>query len=271
MRALPVVLSMIFAASAHAQESAVVYTPPERDTRVPTYGNASLVRVHGRGPGSVGTAGGGTVSILGSPDPTPVAAVSSPMSLGTDFCDLPGVVSVPVAGASAAVADMGVVTISQPLSPFARVIPSLPPVTTEVSLVAPAGSIPAMAVGLSGGTLRDSAIRDFDTGVRALAIKASEIDMVWSRYRDVYVTRTAVNPSDQRNVAESNRDRGWFALFSNGVPAPDRDDCRRQNVELSRMASDWRDLMTRMEDAARQNGLLPGAMRETRARYRVDF
>jgi hypothetical protein len=322
MRALPVVFSMFLAASAYAQGPAVVYTPSGRDLSVPTYVNATVVRVDARrhivtfssqsgdvalgtshsalrnlgalragdqvllgydrsvrpyrvvsaflgGEQSLGQGGGGTVSVLGSPSLAAIAA-TSPVVLSTAPCDVPGVVSVPVAGTSAAVVDTGVVTIAGPLSPYARVIPSLPPATTEVSLVAPTGSLPLAAVGLTGGSSLAVA-RDFDAGVRALALKANEIDTYWSRYRDVCVTRTSVNPSAQRNVTQSNRDRGWFALLSNEVPDPDVDDCRRQNMELSRMASDWRDVMTSVEDAARRNGLPQGTMREIRARYRVDF
>jgi hypothetical protein len=324
MRALPIVFSMFLAASAYAQGSAVVYTPRARDLSVPTYVNATVVRVDasrhivtfrsesgdvalatghsalrsvgalrrgdqvllgfdrsvrpyrvvsafqgGEQPVGQGTSGGGAVSVLGSPSLAAVAATSPLVLSSMAPCDVPGVVSAPVAGISAAVADTGVVTLMEPASPYARVIPSLPPVTTEVSLVTPTGSMPATANGLLGSSSA-AATRDLDAAMRTLALKANEIDRQWSRYRDVCVTRTSVNPSTQLNVTD-NRDRGWFALFSNDLPQPDADDCRQQNAELSRMASDWRDTMTRVEDAARQSGLPPGTMREIRARYRVDF
>ena len=276
MRALPVVLSMFVAASAYAQGSAVVYTPRERDARVPVYNNASLSRARAR---TVGQPTVGTVSILGTtgvvttPGVVTVAAGSrmTPLGLGTAPCEVPAVVSVPVSGASAAVADSPVVTLTAPVSPYARVIPSLPYTTSQVSLVAPMPSAPVLAAGLPVGAARDAATRDFDTAMRAMALKANELDMHWSRYSDNCVQRTAVNPSPDRSLAQSNSDRQWFSLFSNGVPAPVEDDCRRQNVELTREAANWRDTMTRLEDVARQNDVLPGAMREIRQRYRLEF
>ena len=47
--------------------------------------------------------------------------------------------------------------------------------------------------------------------------------------------------------------------------------CRQLELVLTRFAIVWRDKMSRVEDTARKNDVLPGAMREIRDRYRVDF
>jgi len=73
------------------------------------------------------------------------------------------------------------------------------------------------------------------------------------------------------NLFGPNRDREWYVLFAGDVRTPADDNCRQLMIEMTRMANDWRSNMSRVEDTARKNDVTPGAMREIRERYRVDF
>lgn len=162
-------------------------------------------------------------------------------------------------------------TITLGGSPFAAVIPSLPSVVGQLNVVPPPAMAPASPETLPVGAARDLATRDYDGGVRAMALKANEIDAHWFRYRDSCLRDNAVTADIDNRLYGGNRDREWFVLFNEDVRTPADDNCRQLRVELNRMASDWRDTMTRMEDAARRNDVLPGSMREIRERYRVEF
>jgi hypothetical protein len=223
-------------------------------------------------PGAVGvvpgTAGGvipqGTVAVpLGS---LPIAATPLP---GTPTST--GLANVGTAGAPAAMPDGGFTTISQPASPFASVIPSLPSTVGTLNVVPPPASAPGLAEQYPAGALRDLATRDYDSAVRTLAMKANEIDMHWFRYRDGCLRSSSTEADIDRRLYGGNRDREWFVLFDEDVRTPADDNCRQLRVEMDRMAMDWRELMTRSEDTARKHDVLPGAMRDIRGRYRVEF
>jgi hypothetical protein len=183
------------------------------------------------------------------------------------------------AGVNAGVLDAGVNTadvaapgtFSTPGSPFSAVIPSLPSVVGQLNVVPPPQSAPALADVLPVGAARDFATRDYDNAVRTLALKANEIDAHWFRYRDGCLRTSALTADVDRGLFATNRDREWFVLFGGDVRTPADDNCRQLMVEMTRMANDWRDLMNRMEETARKNDVLPGAMRESRQRYRVEF
>jgi hypothetical protein len=112
---------------------------------------------------------------------------------------------------------------------------------------------------------------DYENSVRVLAVKANQIDGAWIRYRDLCLSTAASTSSTAANLQASGRDRGWFAVLDNSLPAPTEDQCRQLLSEMTKVAMDWRDQMTGAETAARVNDVLPGQMRETRQRYRVDF
>jgi hypothetical protein len=162
-------------------------------------------------------------------------------------------------------------TIALAGSPFGAVIPSLPSVVGQLNVVPPPAVAPTVPEALPVGAARDLATRDYDSGVRAMALKANEIDAHWFRYRDSCLRDNAVTADIDRTLYGNNRDRQWFVLFNEDVRTPADDNCRQLRVELNRMADDWRDTMTRLEDTARKNDVLPGSMRESRQRYRVEF
>jgi hypothetical protein len=162
-------------------------------------------------------------------------------------------------------------TLSFPASPFSQVIPSIPSVTGQLNVVPPPTGAPPLPETLPVGVARDVATRDYDYAVNALALKANEIDAHWFRYRDGCLRSNSTSSEIDRNLFGSNRDREWYGLFSGDVRTPADDNCRQLMIEMTRMATDWRNNMTRVEDSARSNDVLPGAMREIRQRYRVDF
>jgi hypothetical protein len=176
------------------------------------------------------------------------------------------------AGAIAGTADVAAGgTFSTPGSPFSAVIPSLPSVVGQLNVVAPPQSAPALPDALPVGAARDLATRDYDNAVRTLALKANEVDAHWFRYRDGCLRTSALTSDLDRGLVTGNRDREWFLLFEEDVRTPADDNCRQLKIEMTRMANDWRDLMNRVEQTARKNDVLPGAMRESRQRYRVEF
>jgi len=155
-------------------------------------------------------------------------------------------------------------------SPYTREIPQLPgPMATNV-LVAPAMA-PALSDTVAVGTVRDVAARDYENSVRVLAVKANQLDGYWTRYSNLCLSTASSTSSTAGNVAASGRDRGWFAVLDNRIPAPTEDQCRQLLSEMTSVASIWREQMTGAEANARAYDVLPGQMRATRQHYRVDF
>jgi hypothetical protein len=175
-------------------------------------------------------------------------------------------------GVNTANVGLGTGTLSFPGSPFGQVIPQLPSMVGQLNVVPPPTGAPAgVADTLPVGAMRDVATRDYDYAVHTLALKANEIDAYWFRYRDGCLRSSSTNAEIDRNLFGSNRDREWYVLFSGDVRTPADDNCRQLALEMTRMANDWRENMSRVEDTARKNDVTPGAMREIRDRYRVDF
>jgi hypothetical protein len=147
-----------------------------------------------------------------------------------------------------------------PGSPYNREIPQLPGPVATGNVVPPAGvastGMPAL---------------DYENSVRVLAVKANQIDGAWTRYRDLCLGTAASTSPTAAKIETSGRDRGWFAVLDNSLPAPTEDQCRQLLSEMTKVAMDWREQMTGAESAARANDVLPGQMRETRQHYRVDF
>lgn len=220
--------------------------------------------------GTVATVGGvvpGTTGGVATPTTSTLAPVGPARASGTTGLNA----TTPNGGtAPADVAAPG--TIAAQGSPFAAVIPSLPSVVGQLNVVPPPAAASAlMADALPVGAARDVATRDYDSAVRMLALKANEIDAHWQRYRDGCLRTSALTPDIDRRLFATNRDREWFVLFDGDVRTPADDNCRQLMVEMTRMANDWKDQMIRVGDTARKNDVLPGAMRESRQRYRVEF
>jgi hypothetical protein len=213
-----------------------------------------------------GVAGGGVTTGPGFNSPLG-GQVNAGFNSGTGFVGT-GATN---AGVGSANIGLSTGTLSFPTSPFAQVIPSLPSVTGQLNVVPPPTTAPALPETLPVGAARDYATRDYDYAVQALALKANEIDAHWFRYRDGCLRSSSTNADIDRHMFGSNRDRQWYGLFSGDVRTPADDNCRQLMIEMTRMATDWRNNMSRVEDTARANDVLPGAMREIRQRYRVEF
>jgi hypothetical protein len=220
---------------------------------------------------SVGTLSNTGTLAAGNPNAAGLPGGVNTNTVGTAGVNAAGTVSFPGA-VTTATTDLGSTgTIALGGSPFASVIPSLPSVVGQLNVVPPPALAPASPETLPVGAARDLASRDYDAGVRAMALKANEIDAHWFRYRDGCLRSNSTSSDIDRGLFATNRDREWFVLFNEDVRTPADDNCRQLRVELNRMAEDWRDTMTRLEDTARKNDVLPGAMRDTRQRYRVEF
>ena len=145
-------------------------------------------------------------------------------------------------------------------SPYTREIPQLPGPMATGNVLPPAGvtttGVPAL---------------DYENNVRVLAARANQIDGTWTRYRGLCLGTASSTSATAANIEASGRDRGWFAVLDNSLPVPTEDQCRQLLSEMTKVAMDWRDQMTGAESAARAYDVLPGQMRETRQRYRVDF
>jgi hypothetical protein len=158
-------------------------------------------------------------------------------------------------------------------SPYNREIPSLPaaPVRTG-TFVTPSALAPALTASMPVGASRELAARDYENSVRVLSAQANEIDGYWARYRDTCQGGASAGvPSTVRAMLPSTRDREWFAVLTNEVLPPTEDQCRQLLSEMTRVATDWKDAMVGAEQNARAYDVMPGSMRETRQRYRVDF
>lgn len=109
--------------------------------------------------------------------------------------------------------------------------------------------------------LRLSAAQDFEVTVAGLAPQANAVDGLWLGYQEACL----VDPPP------SNRSRGWFQLLDGSVPEPDQDGCRQQYQEIIRRGERLREAAKLAEDTARKAEVVPGVLRETLERHRLDF
>jgi hypothetical protein len=237
---------------------------PQRASGVLTTGAVTVPTTSVGTLANTGTVAAGNPNAAGLPGGINTNTVGTSATAGTGTVSFPGAV-----GTASTSVGSGTITLGG--SPFASVIPSLPSVVGQLNVVPPPAMAPASPETLPVGAARDLAAHDYDAGVSAMALKANEIDAHWFRYRDSCLRDNAVTADIDNRLYGGNRDRQWFVLFDEDVRTPADDNCRQLRVELNRMATDWRDTMTRLEDTARRNDVLPGSMRETRQRYRVDF
>lgn len=209
--------------------------------------------------------------------PATVVAEAAPVAVPAPARVVPEGVSVPDASVNGGVLrndTVGFANVGPVLtSPYNREIPSLPaaPVRTS-AFVTPSSLAPPLTASMPVGASRDLAARDYENSVRVLSAQANEIDGYWARYRDTCQGGALAGvPSTVRTVTPSTRDREWFAVLTNDVKPPTEDQCRQLLSEMTRVATDWKDAMAGAEQTARAYDVLPGSMRETRHRYRVDF
>ena len=147
-----------------------------------------------------------------------------------------------------------------PLTYVLDSIPSIPPPTPVPQMVLPPAGASA-TLGADAGDLR--ALQSFEMVAAQLAQAAETMDRAWAGHRGLCINGPA--PSTARS-------REWFLLLDGGLAAPDRDDCRVQRDELTRMAMRFRDQVQTASDQARAAADVPaGNLREILARYRLDF
>jgi hypothetical protein len=143
--------------------------------------------------------------------------------------------------------------------PFSYVtdgIPSVPPPTPTPNLALPPGSV-AMTDADTRALL---AARDFQLAAAQLAQAAEIIDRAWQGHVNLCVPGV---------TSASSRDRDWFRLYDGDLLPPDRDDCRVQREEITRMALRFREQVLNASSTAQAAGLLPGQVREVLVRYRI--
>lgn len=109
--------------------------------------------------------------------------------------------------------------------------------------------------------IRERAAQDFEVTAAQLATQANAIDGLWLGFQEACLT----------NPPPTNRSRGWFQLLDGAIPEPDQDGCRQQYKEIIGRGERLRELIKLAEDAARKAEVLPGTLRETLERHRLDL
>ena len=147
-----------------------------------------------------------------------------------------------------------------PLSYVTGSIPSVPVPTAAPRLALPPTSVTGLDANSDVRSLQ--AAHDFQIAAAQLAQAADTIDRAWVGHRSLCISGA---------LPSTSREREWFRLFDGDLPAPDRDDCRVQRDELTRMAQLFRDQLQAAASSAEAAGLLPGQIREVLARNRINL
>ena len=133
-------------------------------------------------------------------------------------------------------------------------------ITRGVVAAAPAQGVVA-ATPAQLEAIRESAAQDFEVTAAQLATQANAIDGLWLGFQEACLT----------DPPPTSRSRGWFQLLDGAIPEPDQDGCRQQYKEIITRAERLRELIKLAEDAARKAEVLPGTLRETLERHRLDL
>ena len=146
-------------------------------------------------------------------------------------------------------------------SPFANTVPSIPSPTPVLNAVLPPAVAKAPLSNEEVGAMRVYGERDLDNAAVVLAAYANEIDGVWARY---------LNGCLGGFTSESTTGRQWFLVLDGRVRTPNDDACRSTYTSLVSMATGWETQLGVVVDAARKADVLPGRIRETLDRHRID-
>jgi S1-C subfamily serine protease len=136
---------------------------------------------------------------------------------------------------------------------------------SSLSTETPLGSLQQQMAGVKSDAdaVRDRGVALYDQQMQAASRAADSLDDFWNRYARDCVVR-----------ASRNGDRAWFAALEPNA------------VELTRGSkwncSDWLDTVharatevaarvQQLSEGARQTGVYPGVLRETRRRYKLDW
>ena len=109
---------------------------------------------------------------------------------------------------------------------------------------------------------RDRAAQAFEQAMAGEGQKADALDDYWNRFRT----------SCYQGTVTGVFDRGWFALFDahalQGAVAPG---CGTAFDEMRQRANTIKDEVRALDERARQADVYPGARRDARRRYRLDY
>jgi hypothetical protein len=109
--------------------------------------------------------------------------------------------------------------------------------------------------------IRLSAAQDFEGTAARLSTQANAIDGLWLGFQEACLTEPP----------PTNRSRGWFQLLDGSIPEPGQDGCRQQYQEIIQRGERVREAVKLAEDTARKAEVVPGVLRETLERHRLDF
>jgi hypothetical protein len=149
----------------------------------------------------------------------------------------------------------------EPARPAASVSPASRP--EQVAQTPDEAPVPGVenATPARLAALRESAAQDFEKMAARLATEANAIDGLWRGYQEACLTEPPA----------TNRSRGWFHLLDGTIPEPDQDGCRQQYKEMIGRGERLRESIKLAEEAARKAEVLPGRLRQTLEKHKLDF
>jgi hypothetical protein len=151
--------------------------------------------------------------------------------------------------------------IAGPASPYTSNVPSIPTPTPVMNAVLPPAMAKAPLSQEEVGAMRAWGERDLDNAAVVLAMYANEVDAAWFRYK---------NGCLGGFTSETTPGREWFLVLDGRVRLPNDDQCRMLYSSLLGMATGWEQQLEIALDAARRADVLPGRIRETLDRHRID-
>jgi hypothetical protein len=196
-----------------------------------------------RGPNTFATTG--TVSSLATAPVAPAPVVTATLSQPAFVTPAPVVAT----------------GILNPASPYTQTVPSLPGPTTTLNPVLPPAAAREPLSEDEVGLMRSLAERDLDAAAVVLAGYANEIDAQWFRFKNLCMAGT---------VPPSSESREWFLLLDGRLLPPSDDQCRTMAMNIEGLGSGWEQQLGITLDAARRADLLPGRIRQTLSRHRID-
>jgi hypothetical protein len=110
---------------------------------------------------------------------------------------------------------------------------------------------------------REEGIRDYESEVSALAVKADRIDALWQKHREFCQGTIAVSVGNAFG-------RQWFGIYTT-INAADTPECRMMVQDMKTLAADIDDGMEAAWEKAHRAGVYPGQMRAVQQKYRMEL
>ena len=148
-----------------------------------------------------------------------------------------------------------------PGSPFSNTVPSVPTPGPVMTAVLPPATAKSPLNQDEVGLFRAYGERDLDQAAVVLAMVANDIDASWFRFKMACLGGF---------TAETSPGREWFLLLDDRVRSPNDDACRAMYSQLQGQTAGWETQLGIALDAARRADVLPGRIRETLDRHRID-